>query len=169
MTTYTIHEPSARPADMIARAEAVDFVKEGVAWWALLFPLLWLLYHRMWIVLIGLVALLVALQLGLGLIGLSETAIGWSMVAVSILFAVHANDLRRWTLARRGYEMVGAVTGRNRNECELKFFSDWAPAQTAEPAQGEQVTPNKPTVLAARKPGPQGGDDVIGLFPGTDR
>lgn len=154
---------------MIARAEAVNFVKEGIAWWALFFPLLWLVYHRMWIVLLGFVGLLAGLQLGLGLLGLNETAIGWTMIAVSILFAVQANDLRRWTLVRQGFEMVGAATGRDRAECELKFFSGWTLPRTLKPLQGEQAAQEKPAASMAKKPTLQGGDDVIGLFPGTDR
>ncbi len=169
VTSYTIHEPGIPDADPVTHAEAVYFVKEGVAWWALFFPLIWLLYHRMWIVLTGFAGVLAALQLGLGLAGVSATAIGWSTIALSVLFAIQANDLRRWTLARRGYEMAGAVTGRDRNECELKYFATWLEGAAAQPAHPKPSASAKSAASAAtaKTPKPENGDDVIGLFPET--
>jgi hypothetical protein len=163
---FTIHEPSRVPATLEARADAVHFIKEGIAWWALFFPFLWLLYHRMWLVLAGFAALSLGLQLALALAELESAAV-WAGIGLSILFAVEANDLRRWTLSRRGYRLVGAVTGNDRAECELKYFSSWeTPAASTAPPQaaGTAIVPrtNKP-------PAAGGEDDVIGLFPGTER
>ena len=55
-------------ANMVwVRADAVRMVKEGVAWWALLFPALWLLYHRLWLALIGYLALVTVVELALAI------------------------------------------------------------------------------------------------------
>ena len=55
MVTYTVHERNGGSGTLAERADAIVFVKEGFAWAALVFPILWLLYHRMWLVLAGFV------------------------------------------------------------------------------------------------------------------
>jgi hypothetical protein len=165
---YTIHEPAAAPADPLARADATQFVKEGIAWWALIFPLLWLLYHRMWIVLAGFVALLILIEAGSSLAGLEDAAAGWITIVVTLIFALEANDLRRWTLARAGFVTVGAVSGRDRTECELRYFSQWPDAPVSPASRGGM---GKPTSAPAAKKGSGAGgeEEVIGLFPEAGR
>jgi glutamine amidotransferase len=41
------------------------------------------------------------------------------------VFAFFANDLRRWTLGRRKFDLVATVAGDSRAECEQRFFSEW--------------------------------------------
>ncbi len=162
MIAYTIHEPSDIAGTPEARADAVQFVKEGIAWWALFFPFLWLIYHRMWIVLAGYFALVLALQLGFGLAGL-EAAAGWAVIALSVVFALEANDLRRWGLSRHGYRLVGAVSGRDLTECELKYFTGW---ETATPRPTPRASAGK---AEKRTPASPPNDDVIGLFPDSGK
>lgn len=160
MTQYTIHEPDQPPADPVARADATQLVKEGMAWWGLILPLIWLLYHRMWIVLAAFILAVVVLEVVLSLSGLSQAAGIWPTVLTSILFAMHANDLRRWTLARRGFAMVGAVSGRSLAASELKYFRSWPESDAvAVPPAAAMASPSQ---LAPRR---KGGDEVIGLFP----
>ena len=165
MTVYTVHEPSDAPADPVARAERVEFVKEGVAWWALFFPVLWLLYQRLWIVLIGFLALVFVLEAGLALAGFGDTSAALCALVVQVVFAMEANDLRRWTLSRRGYRTIGAVTGNNRTEAELKFFSGWqgTQARSAPPAPVPAPPP------ASAQPASAGSEEVVGLFPEGQR
>ena len=40
-----------------------------------------------------------------------------------------ADTIERWTLKRRGYEMIGTVSGRDVIECERRFFDSWLPDQ----------------------------------------
>ncbi len=157
MTAYTVHEPGDAPADPLARAERVAFVKEGIAWWALVFPVLWLLYHRLWVVLIGFLGVVFLVELALLLAGFGEAGAALAALVVQILFAMEANDLRRWTLRRRGYRMIGAVTALNRTEAELKLFASWS---------GTQARP-EPAPLSAPPPAPvsSGAQEVVGLFP----
>lgn len=124
MIAYTVHEPT-KITDPLARADAMAFVKEGFAWPALFFQLLWLLYHRMWWVVLGFLVVTIGLEVALSAYGLSDTGLAWVSLAVAVLFAFLANDLRRWSLRRRGYAMVGAVSGASREECERRFFSGW--------------------------------------------
>jgi hypothetical protein len=51
------------------------------------------------------------------------------LLALNLLLAFEGDTLRRWTLNRRGWRMLGAANGRNRNECERRFFEAWIPSQ----------------------------------------
>ncbi len=164
MVTYTVHERNETSGSLAERADAVTFVYDGFAWLALVFPILWLLYHRMWLVLVGLVVVFAAMQGVLLLAGLADQVQGWAVVGVSILFAFQANDLRRWSLARKGFRFAGPVSGANRAACEARFFELWLAAQ-AELKPGRTAYGKPPA--AAGKAGRKGddGDEVIGLFP----
>ena len=156
MRVYTVHEP---PGELTpeARAERTAFVKEGFCWPALFIAPIWLLYHRMawgflgYLVLSLLIGALVArLPAGVGsLLGL----------LFAVWFALEANSLRRWSLARAGWRMVGVAAGRTRDEAERAFFLR---RETA------QKTSARPTAASARRL-VDADPDVIGLFPERGR
>jgi hypothetical protein len=85
-------------------------------------------------------------------------------VALIVLFAFEANDLRRATLERRGYKQVGTAGGSGRDDAELAFFQSWLPQQEKrrhrESASGR---PSNADVPAPKESGEAEG--VIGLFP----
>ncbi|MEX2446095.1 MAG: DUF2628 domain-containing protein, partial [Dehalococcoidia bacterium] len=107
MHVYTAH---LRPQSTALDRDLV-LVREGFSWGAALVPLLWALWHRMWIVaaiLFGLSLLLAALQQAL-LPDPTAALLVWS--GVSVLLGLSGNDLRRWTLDRRGWQEAGVVSG----------------------------------------------------------
>ncbi len=135
MQIYTVHE---RPGGAPDNPDVV-LVKEGFCWPALFVPLLWGLYHRLWL---GLLAYLAGLALvgGLGAaLGLGEPAQGLLGLVYALLVAASANDWRRWTLKRRGYRMTGVVAGNRLEEAERRLFGRWSfdPA----PSAGEAAAP----------------------------
>lgn len=159
MTLYTVHAP-ADAAPTGPAADRVAFVKDGFSWPALLIPVLWLPYRRMWWPLLGFLAATVGIGLAGARIGESPAAlIG---ILFSLWFALEANAMRRWTLDRRGYHLVGVVEGRDRDTAERRFFeAALAPAAgpaTADPAG--PVAPARPPVTPRAAP-----PGVIGLFP----
>lgn len=166
MATYTVFESGDSESDIAKRAEAVKFVREGFAWLALFFPLLWMLFHCMWVVLLAYLIVITVLQGLLALGGFTEMIAGWLTLGVSVLFAFQANDLRRWSLARKGYVFAGIVTGRNRSECETRFFDSWLANQehpTSPPQPGTSL--HEPKSSTSARPANAADDDVIGLFP----
>ena len=165
MITYTAHERETEAQDIAARADEVIFVKEGFAWPALFIPLLWLIYHRMWIVLSGFVAILVLLEGGVVLLGLEDDVAVIATIALSAMFALQANDLRRWSLARRGYQLVELVNGRDRGECEQKFFTSWLASQGAQAQVAPKAVKHANPAPATPDKNPSGGEEIIGLFP----
>lgn len=170
MKTYTVHLP-AGATGMSDIAERAIFIRDGLAWWALFFPLIWLVWHRLWIAL----AIFVSLSVVIAVAG--ETLPNGGSIAlvlglvVNFAVAFEGNDMRRWKLARHGYEIAGIVSGRNIAEAELRFFDETAgtsvsPSERSGPRAGEAP-------VAPRRPAPTGfapGDtDVIGLFPRPEK
>ncbi len=164
MTVYSVYEPPADDSDVAVRADKIAFVKEGFSWPALLVPVLWLLYQRMWIELILFVAILSAVPWLFGFDQTGKEFAGWVSLALTILFAFEANDLRGWALQRRGYRFAAVATGRDRTEAERSFFTAWLPQQTRSKRVPE-ATPRASDASPPARGSNDGGDDVIGLFP----
>lgn len=156
MRTYTVHARDDAPADGEADRR---FVKEGFSWPALFVPLLWLLFHRMWLPLLGWLAAGVALSAAGTVWPASEGAVTAAALLFALWFAFEANGLRRWSLDRKGWPMVDIVNGRDRWEAELSHFRKLA-LGAAPPARA-------PGAARAAVPGaPRRGDAVVGgLFP----
>lgn len=164
VTVYSVYEPASDDEDIAARADRIAFVKEGFAWLALIVPALWLLYHRMWIEFVVFMALIFGLEWAFGADGQGAEIVGWLSLAITVLFAFEANDLRGWALRRRGYQFAGVASGRDRYAAERSFFESWLPRQRR-PAP--LVPPSqKGAAPKGAKPSRGGeGDEVIGLFP----
>jgi hypothetical protein len=157
MKAFTVH---ARPLDP---PESFAFVKDGFSWPALFFPVLWILWHRLWLTLLGYVIFILVVAWVGRLSG--EEAAGWVAVLGALLFAFEANDIRRRSLDSRGFAEVGAATGRDFDEAEIRFFDQWSQSG-AEPTKGEAMA------RAAYPPRMResGGDEpIIGLFPEPER
>lgn len=140
MQIYTVYEPPDPPADRLDRAEAHAFVKEGFTWMAFLLTPLWLLANRMWLILATYVLGLGALQLGLAWIGAEEQLRSLLVLAAHLLIGFEADTLKRWTLERKGWRMIGSVAGRNWLECERRFFEAWLPEEPY--IRAEALTPH---------------------------
>ena len=126
--SYTVHEPDNPPADVLERANGVVFVKDGFAWLAAAFPPIWCIANSVWLVFLGYL-------IAVGLISLATAYLpggaawgGLAAFAFNLIFAFEANNLKRWTLARKGYRMIGTVSGYNELDCERRFFDGWLDA-----------------------------------------
>ena len=165
VTVYSVYEPPSPAPDLALRAERLAFVKEGFSWPALFVPLLWLLYHRMWLEFILLALIYVALQLAFGGTDQGETVVGYASLAIGVLFAFEANDLRAAALERRGYRLVDVASGRGRTDAERSFFSAWLPHQGRGAREPEHMAkPRRDAPASSSMPRGEG-EEVIGLFP----
>lgn len=162
MRSYTVHRKRKTIGKPLAEAEATVFVRDGFSWPALLVPVLWPLYHRMWLATLGYIAVLTGAVAGLaaaGMPGLVTTVCGLS---VHYLFAAEAHSLERWSLARRGYDIVAIIVAPTRDEAELRYFRDWHAAIVAHRnahEAGDEVQ------IAFRTRTEQPEQPVVGLFP----
>lgn len=129
MIAFTVHEPPDPPADRIDRAEALVFVRDGFVLPAAILPPVWFAAKRLWLPLVGYIAIAGALA-GLGhLFGLAPGWIALLIGALDLLVGFEADALERFGLEQRGFAMVGTVAGRSTAECERRFFDDWLPSQ----------------------------------------
>jgi Protein of unknown function (DUF2628) len=164
VTLYSVYEPPGEARDPEERAEALVFVKEGFSWPALLVPGLWLLYQRMWLELVLFVALFAVLGWVFDPSDAGQTLFGCLSVALIVLFAFEANDLRGAALERQGYTQVGTAIGDGRDAAELAFLQSWLPRQ--EKVRGRQAPPERPGNAGIPAPKASGeAEGVIGLFP----
>jgi len=154
MRFYTVYAPPAGTAAAPAPTSLV-FVKEGFCWPALFVPLLWLIFRRLWLVLLAYVVVAALFALA------GRWADGPVFGAVSLFFAVwfalEANELRRWTLERRGWRVLGVAGGRRLADAELGWFSHRG--RDPEAPKAERPTAAVPPLPASPE------NEVIGLFP----
>ena len=118
MRVYTVH---VRSGSSKSDRDAV-LVKEGFCWPALFIGVIWALWHRMWLTAV-LFFLAAAIAEGLGeALGLDPVRGGALSLAVALLIGWCANDLRRRSLARRGYQMTGVVAATGEDAALRRWF-----------------------------------------------
>ena len=158
MPVYTVYEPPLR--DDLSDADSIDrfvFVRDGFTFWAFLLAPLWMVWRRLWLVLLLYVVVIVALQAGLWWLGASTSVKFMVGVLVALLIGFEAGSLWRWTLARRQWINHGVVVAEDGEAAERRFFDAWM-KRDAPPAG---IASGLPTSYAM----PPAAPDVIGLFP----
>jgi Protein of unknown function (DUF2628) len=168
MSTFTVHVPPLRPGESAADPERFVFVRDGFYVWALLLAPLWLLVHRLWIALAGYVALNILTGLVLKLLGAPQGAQFAGGLLIALLVGLEGGTLRRWTLSRRGWKLIGFAVGDDLESAERRFFAAWP--QNSAARNAVTPAPLAPEKFAA--PGwraPPAPSDVIGLFPEPER
>ena len=131
MRTYTVHRPRRAAGDSELEADQTVFVKEGFCWPALFVPVLWLIYHRLWLAFGGFVGVMVLIGILSNILDLNSLVSGAITFIAQAVLAAEANDLRRWTLARRGYAFVQVVHGPSLFDAETAYFTIWAAEMNA--------------------------------------
>lgn len=116
---YTVHLPRGHGPDS---ADAV-FVREGFSWAACLFSVVWTLWHRMWRATMLIVAGTLALGGAIEALGPDEATEGVAAVAWALWIGFQANDWRRRSLERAGYETAGVVAGPALVEAERRWYT----------------------------------------------
>ncbi len=164
MAVYTVHQPPVRHADPLPDAERIVFVRDGFSFWAFLVGPVWMLWHRMWLVLLGYVVVVAAVDAALAVLGASRMTISVAGLFIAVLVGLEASTLRRFSLRRRGFHNVGIVSGADREDAERRFFGTWSTdPRSGSSAGSRSATP--PPVPAAWSTQGSRAPDVIGLFP----
>src|ERR1700730_14557338 len=136
MSVYTVHEPPLRAADALADPQRFVFVRDGLYVWAFLLTPLWMLWHRLWLVLVSYVVITALLDRALAVAGVPPTIVVLIGVLISALVGLEASTLLRFALRRRGWRNVGIVSGDDREDAERRFFAGWmreVPSQPSTP------------------------------------
>ena len=96
MGLFVVHHNPSRTDDM-----SFLFVKDGFDWLAFLFPPVWALFHRLWLVLVAMVVFALLLFF----------AAEWFLLPVLLFF-----------LSRRGWREAGLVLAPDLQGAEQRFF-----------------------------------------------
>lgn len=155
MTVYTVLTPPPAAGDIAPDPLSLVFIKEGFCWPALFFPEVWLIFRRMWLVLLLDAVAIVAAGL---MAAEARPVVAAILIVARFLFALEANGLRRWTYYRHGYRLIGIVEAQRLWEAELRFFLEWMPENAAAPK------PPAPEPPRPKPASPEAGE-VVGLFP----
>ena len=120
MRYYSVHAPPEGTDD----PERFAFVKDGFSWPALFVPVLWILWHRLWLALVWYIVF-VLIVAWTGRLVSDDAAVVVAFLG-TLLLALEGNNIRRAALQNRGWEEVGASFGRNLDEAEASFFAKHA-------------------------------------------
>ncbi|MFO1152340.1 MAG: DUF2628 domain-containing protein [Rhodospirillales bacterium] len=118
MRIYTVHVRT--PAARLDRD--VQLVKEGFSWPAFFFSFLWALWSRLWLVALVMFAIEALCGLASEWLGLPPVLNAVISLGLAAALGLVANDLKRFTLFRRGYAEVGVVAGSDRDAALQRFF-----------------------------------------------
>jgi hypothetical protein len=165
MAIYTVHEPPRKAEGAAPDPERFVFVRDGFAFWAFLLTPLWMLWHRLWLVLLGYVLVMIALQVGLGALGTSPTVMSAVGLLMSLLVGFEAATLRRFTLARRRWKTVGIIVGDDAESAERRFFDAWMDEHGIDGAWSPAPQPSSPPPLEGTLTRGGSSPEVVGLFP----
>jgi len=170
MPVYTVHAPVANGAG-IAAIERFAFVRDGFHFWAAVFGPLWLVWHRLWLALIGWIIVALAINVGMARLGAGGTAIFWADVLIALLMGFEASSVRRWTLSRRNWRQLDIVVADDEEAAERRFFDRWTARQRAlsnDQAAIDRGAPPPTRDISGQgfsKPPPMPESSIIGLFP----
>src|SRR5438445_5776769 len=124
MPVYTVHAPITSSAD-IAPADRFAFVRDGFHFWAALFGIVWLAWHRLWLALLGWIVLMAAIDVGMVKLGADGGTITLVDLVLALLLGFEAASLERWTLSRRKWRQLDIVVADNEEAAERRFFDRW--------------------------------------------
>jgi Protein of unknown function (DUF2628) len=158
MPVYTVHQPPLRRHEAESDPARIAFVRDGFSFWAFLLAPLWMLWHRLWLVLLVYCVVQTGIHFGLLKIAASPTARGAVSLLIAILVGLEASSLRRWTLQRRGWTNIGVVVADDLNMAERRFYDAWT-------AGADTLAAEPPAAPPARRAAAPASRDVIGLFP----
>jgi len=156
MTVYTVHEPPLRRGESDVDPARFAFVRDGFYWSAFFFAVLWMLWHRLWLALLGYVVVAAAIVVAMTALGASTAAKVIVGLLLALLVGIEASTLRRWTLNRRGWTQLGVVVADDRDLAERRVFDTWAAGSP--PSGPAMASPPSSRAPNTRR-------DVLGLFP----
>jgi hypothetical protein len=125
MASYLILTP---PEAAGGNLEKTRFIRDGFSFPAFLFPVLWLLFHRLWFY--AIVAFLIQM-IGFQLLSMQ----GLGPAGAAIIFAVHfltafeGRHLVFSSLSSRGWRPEGLLSAGDLATAEDIYFSDMEPAE----------------------------------------
>src|SRR5262245_24445896 len=153
MAVYTVHEPPPKSDGQTSDPERFEFVRDGFSFWAFVFGPLWMLRHRMWLVLLGYVGVSAALELVFSLLSVSAVARPIAGFFLALLVGIESATLRRYSLARGRWINLRGIVADDLEPANRRFYAVGVSSAGAAPRTTAQARP------------PAAVPDVTALFP----
>jgi hypothetical protein len=151
MASYVVMEPARNSGGGEAR-----FIRDGFAVLGLLFPFFWLLWHRLWIEAVLVLAVLLSISAAGELSGWTLTAMLLSFL-VSLYVGLEGPALRQSALRRRGWRDSAVIDATDEDEAMTRYFAD-----EEHLANHGDAGPSQPAPRLA--PPPAAGAPALGLL-----
>ncbi len=111
MNTYSMYvNPQEKDNDFI-------LVKHGFSLLAMFLGIFWILYHRMWLLLIVAVVITVIISS----VGFSDYIIV-SQIVIMLILGFFSDDIREYDLQQKNYQLADIILAKSEIEAELKFL-----------------------------------------------
>jgi hypothetical protein len=170
MPVYTVHAPVTNNAG-VRTTDGFAFVRDGFHFWAAILSPVWLIWHRLWLALIGWIIVIFAMDIALTRLGAGSAAVLSADIMVALLMGLEAASLRRWTLSRRNWRQLDIVVADDEEAAERRFFERWTASQRA--LVNDQIAVDRGGPPPTRDiqgqpfsaPPPLPHSSIIGLFP----
>ncbi|GAB4357659.1 MAG: DUF2628 domain-containing protein [Oricola sp.] len=143
MASYVVLERSPVAGE---RPETA-FVRDGFSVLALVFPLVWLVWHRLWFAAV----MLLFVSAAIGMAGeylAPGPALALAGLAVSLYVALEGPSWRMARYRRAGFVDAGTVIARNLDDAEIRWFSGRAGSGGPRPAGAAMKPARVPPPLA---------------------
>lgn len=160
MAAFAVLEPPGHHRGASEHEDRFIFLRERFRLGAFLFGPLWMIWRRLWVVLIIYLVVVGFIGYGLQVVGVGWFASAFVLGLIHLLIGLEATTLVRWTRVRHGWRDCGVVIADDLELAERRFFDSRmalrpvcgpAPASAAEPLSVAHVGSSGP--------------DVVGLFP----
>ena len=171
MPVYTVHAPRAASQQPFGATDRFVFVRDGFYVWAFLAGFFWLIYHRLWLALLGYIVLSIVGGVALSALHAGGGARVTVMVLFALLMGLEGASLRRWTLSRGKWRQLDIVVADDTETAERRFFDRWTAQQRASSYDGSGTDRGAPPPTRATqgqpfsRPPSGSYDGIIGLFP----
>lgn len=119
MTTYNVYLPPIGSPE--EPSDNFRLVADKKAPWALIIPIFWLLYHRLWLPLLGYAVITAAILLLLSYN--QHPAIAYLSVLPGFYLLLEGQELVRGKLERMGWQYDGIVEGDDQEEAEIRYIA----------------------------------------------
>lgn len=154
MASYLIMTPPGGPDPVHTKTR---FVRDGFSIWAFLFPTLWLLWHRQW-----LLAIAAFLLQGIGSQLMNRDGFGPAGLAVlfgtSLLAALEGRRVYAEDLVARGWKQEALVSASRLAEAEDIYFAE------AENASNADIPISASDIPRSGAPSARPGGPALGLI-----
>jgi hypothetical protein len=157
MAAYSVFAPPLSHGGA-AGVERFRFVRDGFSWPAFILGPIWMLFHRLVLVVLLWLAVVLVLGVVTRLFGVPAGTASLAFLLLALLIGLEASTLQSWTLKRRGWREIGIVVADELEAAERRFFDELRDQDRM--GFGTPV-PGRIAMLDQS----QRGSDVIGLFP----